>query len=82
MDLPFAQKRWAATEGVERITFVSDYRAHSFGLAYGVYMKENGLLARSIFVIDKQGVVRYEEIVPEVASEPDYAEALSAAAAV
>jgi len=58
---------------------LSDYRSHDFGKNYGVYIKELALLARATFVIDKEGIVRYAEIVPEIASEPNYDEALAAA---
>lgn len=78
MDLPFAQARWCGAAGVERVKTLSDHRHASFGQAYGVLIKELRLLARSIFVIDPDDVVRYVEIVPEVTNEPDYAGALAA----
>ncbi|MEI8194863.1 MAG: thiol peroxidase [Phycisphaerae bacterium] len=81
MDLPFAQKRWCGAEGVQRVTTLSDYRNHSFAQAYGVYIKENGLLGRAVFVVDRQGQIVYEQIVPELTEQPDYAAALSAARA-
>ncbi len=79
MDLPFAQARWAATHKVEGIEFLSDYRDHTFGKAYGVAIKELGLLARAVIVVDKEGTVRYDELVKEIADEPDYEKALAAA---
>jgi thiol peroxidase len=79
MDLPFAQKRWCAAAGVERVTVLSDYREHSFALAYGVLIKELGLLSRSIFVVDEDDIIRHIEHVREIAAEPDYAAALDAA---
>ena len=82
MDLPFAQKRWCGAEGVERMTMLSDFYDHSFGLAYGVWVKERGLLARSIFIVDRTGVVRNAAIVPDVGQEPDYEEVIAAAASV
>jgi len=81
MDLPFAQKRWCGAEGVERMTMLSDYFDHSFGYAFGVREQDRGLLARSIFIVDKSGVVRYAKIVPEGTTEPGYDEALAAARA-
>lgn len=78
MDLPFALKRYCAAEGIDRVKTVSDYMDASFGENYGVLIKENRLLARSIFVVDKDDRVRYVEIVPEIASEPDYDAAISA----
>jgi len=81
MDLPFAQKRWCGAEGVERMVMLSDFHDHSFGIAFGIRVKERGLLARSIFVIDKSGIVRSALIVPELTQEPDYDEAIAAAKA-
>jgi thioredoxin-dependent peroxiredoxin len=79
MDLPFAQKRWCVAETVSNIEMLSDYRDHSFGAAYGVRMKERGLLARSIFIISADGTVRYVQLVPDGTNEPDYDAALAAA---
>jgi len=79
LDLPFAQKRWCGNAGIEKVRTVSDYRERSFGLGYGVLIKELLLLARAVFVIDKAGKIAYREIVPEVTAEPDYAAALAAA---
>jgi thioredoxin-dependent peroxiredoxin len=78
MDLPFAQKRWCAAAGVERVKTYSDHRDAAFGMAYGVLIKELRLLARTVFVVDKNGVVRYIQLVKEVANEPDYEEILQA----
>jgi thiol peroxidase len=72
MDLPFAQKRWCGAQGVERVTTLSDHKDADFGMKYGVLIKELRLLARAIFVLDRQGVVQYKEIVPELGSEPNY----------
>lgn len=78
MDLPFAQKRWCGAEGVDRVVTLSDHRDASFGLAYGVLIKEVRLLARAVFVVGRDGVVRYVELVPELGREPDYEAALAA----
>jgi thiol peroxidase len=78
MDLPFAQKRWCGAAGVKNVQTLSDHRDASFGKAYGVLIKELRLLARSVFVVDKGGTIRYIQIVNEVASEPDYEAALKA----
>jgi len=72
MDLPFAQKRWCGAEGISRIQTLSDHRDASFGLSYGVLIKELRLLARAVHIVDGKGVLRYRQLVPEVASEPDY----------
>jgi len=79
VDLPFAQKRWSKAEKVDSVQLLSDYKEHSFGPTWGVYIKELGLLARSIFVVDKTGILRYVEVVPEIAQEPNYEAVLSAA---
>ena len=82
MDLPFAQKRWCAAAGIDRITTLSDHRDASFGINYGVLIKELRLLARSVFVVGKDGTVKYMEIVPEATHEPNYDAALAAAKAL
>ncbi len=82
MDLPFAQARWCGAENADRVTPLSDYKTHKFGQAYGVRIKELGLLTRSIFVVDQAGNVQYIQIVEEITDEPDYAEALAAAKAL
>lgn len=71
-DLPFAQKRWCAAEGIERVVTLSDHREAAFGSAYGVLIKELRLLARTIFVVDKEGIIRYIQAVSEITNEPDY----------
>lgn len=78
MDLPFAQKRWAEEEEVKNIHLASDYKDRSFATAYGVLIKELHLLARTVFVIDKDGKVAYIQYVKETASEPDYDDVLAA----
>lgn len=82
LDLPFAQKRWCGAAGIDKVTTLSDYRERSFGQNYGVLIKELLLLARAIFVVDVQGVIRYIQIVPEVTSEPDCAAVVAAAKAL
>ncbi|SIT85165.1 thiol peroxidase [Edaphobacillus lindanitolerans] len=77
-DLPFAQARWKATEGLDQAIALSDHRDLSFGLGYGTVMKELRLLARSVFVIDKGGKVTYVEYVPEGTDHPDYDKAIEA----
>ena len=77
MDLPFAQKRWCGAAGVERVITLSDHRDASFGEAYGMLVKELRLLARAVHVIDREGVVRYIQIVNEMSEEPDYAEVIN-----
>ena len=76
MDLPFGQNRWCIAADVKNVFILSDHRIASFGQAYGVLLKDLRLLARAVFVVDKKGVVRYEEIVSEITHEPNYDEAL------
>ncbi|HPH02259.1 MAG TPA: thiol peroxidase [Spirochaetota bacterium] len=81
LDLPFAHKRFCSTEGLEAVTGLSELRQRTFGEAYGVRIIDGplaGLLARAVVVVDPQGIVRYTELVPEIAQEPDYAAALAA----
>ena len=78
MDLPFAISRFCTTAGIDKVHAYSDHRDASFGNAYGVLIKELRLLARSIFIIDKNDVLRYIEIVPELTNHPDYDKVLGA----
>ena len=78
MDLPFAQKRWCGAAGVKNVQTLSDHREASFGKAYGILIKGLRLLARAVFVVDKQGIIRYTEIVKELRNEPNYEAALKA----
>lgn len=83
-DLPFAQKRWCGAADAKAVTCVSDFRGHEFGQAYGLEMKDGplaGLLARAVLVVGKDGKIVYQQIVPEIAQEPDYDKALAAAKA-
>ena len=79
MDLPFAQKRWCGAAGVDQVKVLSDHKSASLGEAFGVLIKETRLLARSTFVVDREGVIRYAQIVRELGNEPDYEPILKAA---
>ena len=81
LDLPFAQTRWCGAQGDVQLQMLSDYRDRSFGTSYGLLMRELGLLARAVVVIGKDRKIACVQLVPEVASEPDYDAALRAAAA-
>ena len=72
MDLPFAQQRWCGAQGVDNVVVASDFKDRQFGEAYGVRIKENGLNARAVFVVDQNDVVRHVEYVREATTEPDY----------
>lgn len=78
MDLPFAQQRFCAAEGLDRVVTLSDHRDAEFGTKYGFLMQEFRLLSRGNVVIDRDGIVRYAEYVPEVTQEVDFAAALAA----
>lgn len=76
-DLPFAQKRFCSANDIKNEIVLSDYKSSSFGINYGVLIKNLNLLARSVFIVDKNGIVRYIQIVEELTSPPDYADALN-----
>lgn len=78
-DLPFAQSRFCAAEGIDKVVTLSDYNGNEFSTKYGFLIKELHLLARGIVVVDKNDVVRYVEYVPEVTNEPAYEPAIDAA---
>jgi thiol peroxidase len=79
MDLPFAQRRWCTSFGVDNVKMLSDHRDASFGAAYGTLVKELRIQSRAIFVIDADGVIRYAEYVPEITNHPNYGAAVAAA---
>jgi len=80
LDLPFAQARWCTDANVENVKNLSDVHDHSFGEHYGVLIKglPIPLLARAVIVVGADDTVKYIEIVPEIASEPNYEPALDA----
>ena len=69
-DLPFAQKRFSENANIKNVLFLSDYRGAQFGRNTGLLIKESQLLARAVLVLDKEGIIRYLEIVPELAQLP------------
>ncbi len=79
MDLPFAQKRWCSTYGVDHVKMVSDHKNGSFGESYGTLIKDLRILSRAIFVVDKNDTIRHVEYVKEVADHPNYESALQVA---
>ncbi|OGS10540.1 MAG: lipid hydroperoxide peroxidase [Elusimicrobia bacterium RIFOXYA2_FULL_58_8] len=78
MDLPFAQARWCGAAGVKAVRTFSDYQKAEFGKAWGLLIKDLRLLARAVYIVDKDGIVKYAQLVPEVAQEPNYDEVLTA----
>ncbi|MCH4984003.1 thiol peroxidase [Macrococcoides goetzii] len=77
-DLPFAQKKWCAANGLDNVVTLSDHKDLSFGTNYGVVMEELRLLARSVFVLNDANEVVYTEIVSEGTNHPDYDKAIEA----
>jgi thiol peroxidase len=78
MDLPFAQKRWSDAARMNRVQTLSDHRDASFGTSYGLLIKEFRLLARALLLVDRDGAIRYVQIVREITDEPHYEPVLSA----
>jgi thiol peroxidase len=70
-DTPFAQKRFAKESKLTEISYLSDYKEGDFGRATGILIDQMMLLARSIILVDKKGVVRYIQVVPEITRFPD-----------
>lgn len=78
-DLPFAHKRFCEAEGLENVIPLSAFRSQNFGKDYGLTITDGplaGLFARAIIIIDKQGRVKYTELVPEITQEPNYSKAI------
>ena len=78
VDLPFALSRYCAANGIDAVKTTSDHRETDFGLKYGFLIEGLRLLSRGIVVIDKNDQITYIEYVSEVASEPNYDNALTA----
>jgi len=72
LDLPFAQTRWRDAQGSQEMRFASDYKYRTFGLGYGVYIEELGLLARAVFVVSANGHIEHAEYVSDLSHEPNY----------
>ncbi|MGB5540143.1 MAG: thiol peroxidase [Gammaproteobacteria bacterium] len=80
-DLPFAQGRFCGAEGLENVVPLSMMRSRAFAKDYGVLITNGplaGITARAVVVVDTDGTVRYTQLVPEIADEPDYEAALAA----
>ncbi len=78
-DLPFAQKRFCAAEGLKNIITLSDHKDLDFGSKYGFVMENVRLLARGTVIIGSDNKIKYLEYVPEVSNEPNYDKALQVA---
>ena len=77
-DLPFAQERFCAAEGLDRVVTLSDHKTAEFGEKYGYLIPDLRLLSRGVVVVDRYNVVRYIEYVPEANDQVDFAKALEA----
>jgi thiol peroxidase len=80
-DLPYAMKRFCGAEGIDKVITLSDFRSDAFRNDYGVMMTEGrmqGLFARAVIVINPEGKITYEELVPTIGQEPNYDAALKA----
>ena len=77
-DLPFAQSRFCAAEGLSHVVTLSDHRNTEFGLKYGFLIKELRLLSRGVVIVDKDNTIKYVEYVKEVSNEPNYEKAIEA----
>lgn len=78
MDLPFAQERFCAAEGLDRVVTLSDHKTAEFGEKYGYLVPDLRLLSRGVVIVDRDNVVRYIEYVPEASDQVDFASALEA----
>lgn len=77
LDLPFAMNRFCGAEQITSLRCGSDYMDRSFGTAWGVLIDELKILARAVFVLDSEGIVRHAQVVVEMSQEPDYDAALA-----
>lgn len=80
-DLPFAHGRFCTTEGITNVVTLSGFRDTGFAKSYGVGILDGifeGLYARALVVVDENGRVVHSQLVPEIATEPDYDAALAA----
>ncbi len=78
-DLPFAQKRFAEEAGLAELTYLSDYKEGDFGKATGLLLAGPRLLARSVVLVDRQGIIRYIQVVPDITHLPDMSRAFAVA---
>jgi thiol peroxidase len=82
VDTPFAQNRFSKEAKIDNVTFLSDYRGGDFGKTYGLLVKRPHFLARAVMVVDRENVVRYLQVTPELAQMPDMEAAFAAARAL
>jgi thiol peroxidase len=78
-DTPFAQKRFAKEAGLNDIQYLSDYKEGKFGRSIGLLIDRSRLLARSVVLVDKEGIVQYIQVVPDISNLPDMEKAFARA---
>ena len=78
-DTPFAQARFSKEAKLEDVQYLSDYKEGAFGRSTGLLIDGSRLLARSVLIVDKQGVVRYIQVVPDITHLPDMDKAFATA---
>ena len=71
-DMPLTQKRWCTDHNQQPCLTLADNRDHNFGKRYGTWVKDLGLHQRSVFVLDKKGIIRYVQYMPSIGDHPDY----------
>ena len=79
MDLPFASKRFCESYNIANVDVASDFRYRDME-KYGVLIGEGalkGILARAVFIVDKEGKIAYKQLVPEITQEPNYDEVIN-----
>ena len=81
-DTPFAQTRFAKEAKLEDVQYLSDYKEGTFGRSTGLLIEDSRLLARSVILVDKQGIVQYIQVVPDISHLPDMEKAFTKAAAL
>ncbi|WP_343209679.1 thiol peroxidase [Anaerolentibacter hominis] len=72
LDLPFAQSRWCASNGIEHVRTLSDYYNRDFGYTTGTFIEQLALLTRAVFIVDDTSKILLAQYVPEVTDHPDY----------
>jgi len=80
-DLPFAMSRFCSAEGADNVVTLSLMRSKAFAKDYGILIQDGplaGITARAVVVLDEDNKVIYNELVPEIAQEPDYEAAIAA----
>jgi thiol peroxidase len=79
MDLPWTQKNWCAAAGIDKVITLSDHQNANFGVQYGVLIKEQRVLRRAVFIVDRRDQIVYAAYMPTLGDEPNYEEVLTAA---